>query len=331
MSTILVSGVGGGVGQSILKSLQGSSHEVIAADSFPLAAGIYAASKSYLVPLPSDPNYIDALLEICRSERVCILFPGLDEELPVLSAARERFKKIGVTAVVSDPEVVAMCDDKLATARLLSANGFSAPRTCLLAEDVLSILSFPMVLKPRCGGCRSKGVFVVESVQELRQRLSQLEPSRYVAQEWIDGDEYTCGTVNFSGECLGVILLRRILRNGDTYKAFVVKDPQLTEFVKNVMQVLRPFGPCNAQLRVRDSIPYIFEFNARCSGTTACRSLAGFNEPLMIANYLLLGQQPVFDIREISILRYWKELVVEPNKIFQFTKDGRIEGAGNWL
>ena len=42
MNTVLITGVGGGVGQSIIKCLQGSDLRVIGADSDPTAAGLHA-------------------------------------------------------------------------------------------------------------------------------------------------------------------------------------------------------------------------------------------------------------------------------------------------
>src|SRR5260370_36251701 len=98
MSPILVTGVGGGVGQSIIKSFQGTDYQVVAADSFPLADGLYTARKSFQIPVAWAPEYIDRLLEICRSEGVRLLFSGLDEELPFLSAARDLFRQAGITA-----------------------------------------------------------------------------------------------------------------------------------------------------------------------------------------------------------------------------------------
>jgi carbamoyl-phosphate synthase large subunit len=77
--------------------------------------------------------------------------------------------------------------------------------------------------------------------------------------------------------------------------------------------------------------PCIFEVNPRCSGTTYCRALAGFNEPLMIADFLLRQKTPVFSIREISIFRYWKELVVENARLETLTSRGILDGDGKQL
>ena len=74
--------------------------------------------------------------------------------------------------------------------------------------------------------------------------------------------------------------------------------------------------------------PYVFEINARCSGTTAARTLSGFNEPKMIADYLLKGIEPSYEIKEQTILRYWKELVVENDEILEMKEKGLLNKLG---
>ena len=125
--------------------------------------------------------------------------------------------------------------------------------------------------------------------------------------------------------------MRRILRNGDTYKAFIVSNENIQDYVREVAERLKPFGACNFQLKLRNGRPYIFEINARCSGTTYARSLAGFNEPLMIADFILRGKTPTYEIKNISILRYWKELVVDNSRIAVLEQTGEIVGDGGRL
>ena len=85
MHTIAITGVGGGVGQSILKSLDNSGYNIVALDGEALAAGLYTAPKSYIIPYSGKPDFIPALLQICEKEKVSLLFPGLDAELMPLS------------------------------------------------------------------------------------------------------------------------------------------------------------------------------------------------------------------------------------------------------
>ena len=328
--SILVTGAGGGAGLSILKSLQDTEHRVIAADGEVLATGLYTTGKGYVVPYATSPAFIERLLEICEIERVRLLFSGLDAELPVLARHRKVFDEHGVTLVVSDERVVQICDDKLATSEFLAGQGLPFPKTCMLSDLAGDALAFPLVIKPRVGGARSKGVQMVKTSAELRRVRDELDGAMFVAQELIDGPEYTCGTITLDGYCRGAIVVRRILRDGDTYKAFVERDAALEAFVTEVANRLQPFGPCNFQLRMRQGVPYIFEFNGRCSGTTYCRALAGFNEARMIADFLLNGTQPRFDVRQITVLRYWKELVVENESVAACEASGEVSiRAGN--
>ncbi len=322
---VAVTAVGGVIGQSIIKALQNTEYSVIGINSEVLGAGLYATKKSYIGKNAEDPQFIDRLIEICSDANCEIVFSGLDAELIHLSMNKNRLEKNGVFPVVSNPEVVELCDDKLKTIEFLKSNHFPAPETFSLRNYSFE-LDFPIILKPRTGGQASQGLFLAKNLKDFETFVGSVDLDNYVVQEFIEGDEYTCGTVSFGNQSVGTILMKRELRFGNTYKAFVVQDEKLANFVKNVVDVLKPFGPCNVQLRLRQGSPYIFEFNARCSGTTAMRALAGFNEPKMICDYVSKGiQNPLFKIKEVAILRYWKEVVVDYTKIRKMATDGYIE------
>jgi carbamoyl-phosphate synthase large subunit len=186
--------------------------------------------------------------------------------------------------------------------------------------------AYPYILKRRIGGARSNVVYLImdeEGIAGLLARGASLKD--FIAQEYIEGDEYTCGSINFDGKCQGAIVMRRILRDGDTYKCFSVRNTGLEEHVMEIMDAIKPFGACNVQLRIGNGVPYVFEINARCSGTTAARALCGFNEPKMIADFLLQGKRPDYTIKEQTILRYWKELVVENTTVSNLQQDHMLK------
>ena len=321
MHNIAVTGIGGGVGQSILKSLYEMDYNVVGLDGEALAAGLYAVPKSYLIPYSNKPNYISSLLEICQKEKISLLFPGLDAELMPLSLHRDAFKSIGTTIVVSSPEVISISDDKQQTFDSLNPLGIHVPFTNILRGDETP--TFPVIIKQKVGGARSKNVFIAKNIEDWSVILEQIggNIANFIVQEYIEGDEYTCGSINLDGKCKGIIVMRRILRDGDTYKCFSVKNAVIENTVRTIVEAIKPFGACNVQLRMRDGIPYVFEINARCSGTTASRTLCGFNEPKMIADFLLKGIEPTFEIKEKTILRYWKELVVDNENVEQLRGD----------
>jgi carbamoyl-phosphate synthase large subunit len=314
---IAVSGAGGGVGQSVIKSLYQSGYDIVGLDGEVLAPGLYAVPQSFIIPYANSPEYIPVVTEICRREKIALLFPGLDAELKPLSLNRKAFEEIGTTAVVSEPGVIDISDDKLLTYQKLTAFGIHVPVTEELDGFSPEESLFPLIIKQKVGGARSKNVFVVKTRQQYEQIIEKpgLLKKDYIVQQYIEGDEYTCGSVNLEGECKGVIVMRRILRDGDTHKCFSVKNTLIEETVRRITNTIKPFGACNIQLRLQNGIPYVFEINARCSGTTAARTLSGFNEPKMIADFLLKGIQPSYEIKEQTILRYWQELVVDNNTV----------------
>jgi carbamoyl-phosphate synthase large subunit len=330
-ATVLLTGVGGIVGQGMLKSLAKTAHRLIGVDSSELAAGLYATERGYLVPPVQDPAYADTLLGLCVREGVKYVFSGLDMELPILARVAPRFRERGVTIVISSPEVVDLSDDKLATVRFLESRGLAFPRTVDLSEGSAREFGLPVVLKPRRGGSRSQGVFVVRDERELDYRLSTIDVRNYVAQEFLDGDEFSAGSLTFEGRCMGAMVMRRTLRDGDTHKAFVFRDPAVDAYIARVAEELKPFGPCNFQFRMRRGVPYIFEINPRISGGACMRALAGFNEALMTIEYLENGTIPAWQVRPVSVFRYWKEMVVEDARIEEVRRTGGVKGLGQNL
>lgn len=319
-----ITGVGGGVGQSILKSLHDSGYNIVTLDGEYLAAGLYASKISYVIPYANKDNYIPKLLEICKKENISLLFPGMDLELMPLSKNRHLFEEIGTTVVVSRPEVITISDDKFQTYNQLIKAGITVPSTYLAENFNPEKDDFPIILKQKVGGARSKNVYVIRDRAEWESTLDKIGKniSGYIAMDYIEGDEYTCGTINLNGMCKGVIVMRRTLRDGDTHKCFTIENKIIESEVRRLVNFIKPFGACNVQLRLKDNKPYIFEINARCSGTTAARALSGFNEPKMIADFLLKGIEPTYTIKEQTILRYWKELVVDNDVIYNMDNNG---------
>lgn len=324
---IAVTGVGGGVGQNIIKSLEYSDYNIVALDADYLAAGLYLSKTAYLIPYANKDNYIPRLLQICKKENISLLFPGLDPELMPLSLNKHLFDKIGTKVVVSRPEVVTLSDDIHLAFEHLMKFGINVPITFLAKKFKPNKESYPFILRQRVGGSRAKNKYLIGNDIEWDKALKKVGSniSNYIIMEYIEGDEYTCGTINLNGACKGVIIMRRILRGGETYKCFTIKNEAIEEEVKKIVEVIKPFGALNVELKLKNGKPYVFEVNARCSGTTAARACSGFNEPKMIADYLLKKIKSEYSFKEQTILRYWKELVVDNNVIFELKQQQKFK------
>ena len=319
MPKVLVTGVGGGAGQSILKALREANYsDVLAIDSSPLATGLYFGYKSVVGLEALHPDYISNLLKLSIQNEVQYIFPGHDVELKVLANSAKLFLVNGIQIIISSPEVIEICDDKLATANFLAEAGFNFPFTKKFSDCEWD--GKAVILKPQTGGARSKHTYLARNEDEYQKFSLFIDPENCVVQEFIDGDEYTCGSVFFENYLAGVISMKRELRSGDTYKAFSLKSSSLNNYVGEVVQALRPFGACNVQLKLKGGNPYIFEINPRCSGTTAARALVGLNEPDIILKYLESGEMPTINYEEKTILRYWNEVVIDNKDVLPMFK-----------
>lgn len=304
MTKIMVTGAGSLLGQGVIRSIKRGGDWIIAVDPNPEnAVGCHWANVSHRVPMASEENYLEAISEAIDHERPDIVMIGSDDELPILAANREMLEaEFGTRILVSSLSVVTVANDKWLTAQWMKDVGFDPPETALYFDA--NNIAFPLVVKPRVGG-RSRGVLIANGGWEIKGGADD------VLQEYIDGHEYTAGAIYFGGE-VATIVMRRDLKDGNTYRAYVEEFPDLNAKVREWTLALKPHGPCNFQFRVdAKGEPRCFEINARFSGTTPFRALAGFNEVEMCVDYLMYGRpikQPV--IRPMTILRYWNEMAV---------------------
>lgn len=321
---VFVTGAGAVLGQGIIKSLRQSTLgcTIIAADPNPLSSGLYWVDAAYRLPFAHEPAFGERIDDLLDRERPDVLLVGTDVELAYFAEQRPRIEaQFGTHVLVSDPRVIAIADDKLETARFFASMGLHPPRSACAQdeealESVIAQVGFPLIVKPRVGA-RSVGVSVVRSRDALEQARAGREG--LVVQECVgDPDcEYTASVLVFDGEVQASIVMRRDLRDGNTYRAYTGDYPELNEKVRALGRALQPYGPANFQFRTdADGTPRVFEINARFSGTTPMRAMAGFNEVEMCIRHLLHGtpivQPPV---RSGVILRYLDEMFVAQEQI----------------
>lgn len=314
---VMVTGAGAVLGQGILRSLAASSlrPHVIALDPSPLAAGLYWGTERALIPMAKDPAYLDVLGALLGRHRPDVLLVGTDVELALLAEHRAEIESTwGVGVVVSSPRVVSIADDKWLTVQFLRANGFPAPESCLPGDEdeLIARVGFPLVVKPRVGA-RSIGMSVVHDRDALARAVAGLADP--VIQECVGTDqtEFTAGTLTFDGRCAASIVMRRDLRDGNTFRAYVDDYPELDAVVRRMAEALGAYGPANFQFRVDDGVVKVFEINGRFSGTTPFRMHAGFNEVDLVLRKVVLGEPIVQPpIEKMTILRYFTEVVVRP-------------------
>ena len=316
-----ITGVGGGVGQSIQKALSLSELplELHAIDIQPMSAGLFRSEHAHVLPPPDQPGALDVWRNMALEVGLAGIFPGSDHDIPALAIARECWEAEPFQVLISDKALVDICRDKSRTVDAMRCVGLPAPEsawdmTLEEAQDWVRKIGYPVVLKPR-DGYASRSVNVIEDDESLVYFYPRTPNP--MLQEYLgdrnDPQEFTCSVfVDSEGNPVGTFVARRELSGGATYRAEVSDWPEIDALLWQIGAHFRPRGPLNIQLRMTERGPVPFEFNIRCSGTTAIRAHFGFNEPDMMIRHFILGEslEPVAPRHGIA-LRYWNEVFID--------------------
>ena len=286
----------------------GLKGRLLAADRSRMATAFHLADEAFLVPAASEGDaYVEALLEICRSRRVDLVVPLIDWELAVLARASGAFAEAGSRMLLSSPEVVGICRDKLATHDFLTAHGFDTPK--VLAYDEALGARFPLFMKPRYGSS-------AKDVHKLPDRAS-LEfyharaAEETVTQEFVAGREHTVDVyAGLDGVPRVAVPRRRLqVRAGEVSKAVTVRHPTI---IAEAMRLVEALGECIGVLTLQcfltgDGAVKFIEINPRFGGGVPLAVRAGANFPKWLIQEHL-GDRPDIDPEAwqdgLAMLRY---------------------------
>lgn len=96
---------------------------VIGTDVNALSPAVHFCDRAYEVPLSSDPTYLETIVGLCERERISLVVPTIDEELPIFGEAVGRFAAKGVRVSVVPREDADLIDLTLACARVFRFHG----------------------------------------------------------------------------------------------------------------------------------------------------------------------------------------------------------------
>jgi len=143
--------------------------------------GLYECDVGYRLPLAGEPSYGEVLQRICLKERVDLLIPGSDPELPMLAEIAPSLEAQGCRVLIGSALSVHLCQDKKAFHDRFAQLGLPLVPTMLLSEALRDpqALAYPLILKPRCGA-GSVGVRVIGDPSDWQG---------FVRRETTSGDE----------------------------------------------------------------------------------------------------------------------------------------------
>lgn len=290
------------------KEVVGEQGKVCVANSSPLSPAFMAADQSVVTPLIYEDAYIPFLLEYCRQEEIGVLISLFDIDLPVLSAHKAEFAAQGVVVVVSDPDVIDVCNDKLLMSIFLKERRFATPDCYLSVEEALEAieaggLSYPVMIKPRWG-MGSLSIYQAETEEELKvfyeksRREIGCSYLKYesgadaghavLIQQMVIGPEYGLDIINDLDKryCNTIVKEKLAMRSGETDCAVVVDLPQLRDIGERVAKELGHIGNLDMDIILSGGDAYIIDMNARFGGGYPYSHMAGANVPRAIRSWV---------------------------------------------
>lgn len=283
--TVLVTGIGGNVGQGILRNISSLDLpiKIIGCDIATFTPGNHLCDKTYKVSYSYQENYISEINEIVENEKVDLIIPSTDYEVYYLAFNKSKIKTEIVTC---DFDLAKLFLDKYLTYHYFLANGIPFAKSWLPKEYDFS--QKEIIAKPR-EGRGSRGLLINPI------NVADLEDD-YMIQPLHKGIEITTAIyVNKQGKLHGIFSMERKLENGTTSQT-IVNDKYDSEFKKIAQQIIE-LGGVRGSINLQSIVDekgniYPFEVNGRISGTNSIRHTLGFQDVKYVIQEYLYHQEP---------------------------------------
>lgn len=265
--------------------------KVFTADMNPImAAACYVSDAFFELPKITSSEYIEKLIETCKSHSIGIIIPTIDTCLPILARNKQRFASEGIQVIVSDNDFVDLCCDKRKTFRFFEAHGIRCPKMIDVNNP-----KFPMFAKPY-DGSSSKDIHTIMTDKDLSDSIKN--NPKLMFMELLDKAEYKELTVDMyfgrDNNVKCIVPRERIeVRGGEVSKGITRKN-YLVDFLKEHFEHLPGVIGCICiQLfyRERDRNIFGIEINPRFGGGYPLSFHAGANFPLFILKEYLRKEE----------------------------------------
>jgi carbamoyl-phosphate synthase large subunit len=313
----------------------------------------YLGVKYYCVPMANKKEeYIEAILSICKQEKVDVILPLTIEETLVILSEKAKFIKNGIKIANSNSiESIEICADKWETINFLKQQKIEVPKTLPVFSvddiaDKITQFEYPdkhVVIKPRITH-GSRGFKIITANKEVLSLIDELKPSDYhfitleylkeilkeknlnsVLMEYLEGDDYSVYSFCINGEPLIILPMKRSgLIPGMSLGGVLEKNDEVIKYVKNILRSFGFSGSINIQLKNTPHGPLLYEINSRISATMTITLGAGLNFPLYDT---LLAQEKTSEIRNLissvtipwglKLHRIHREIYQDRNKFFE--------------
>jgi carbamoyl-phosphate synthase large subunit len=315
---ILVTAVGGDLGQSVINALKLSSLnlEVWGADLNADGIGfVFTNGFCELPPAKDSKKYLNAIERYCKTKKIDAVIPCSEIEMRTLCKNRPNLELRGGAKIISQNlRTLQVFGDKLYCFNALEekvclakyANGDDGRQL----KRLIRRAGFPLVIKSRISS-GSRFLYVAKNSNELRVFLRNVPQP--LVQEYIDDryGEFSIGVFAVRDFIQIIAFKRQLGPVGCTWYAETSQDRAVLQYARQILLASKWQGVGNFQVRKTEYGVRLLEINPRFSSLVAARAVCGFHDvEWSIRNAFRLEiNEPAAPYKRIRFQRYFSEMI----------------------
>ena len=258
--------------REVKKAIQkiGRDHLIFAGDTQEDCLAQYFVDQFWKMPRLDDLK-VEALIEYCRKNSICLIIPTRDGELPYFAEHREALKSAGIQVMISSSEIVTKTLDKLKFYEDFKALNFPVIESSLSLDSLKSEF---FVVKERFGA-GSQDIGIKLKRDEAKAHASKLKSPLF--QPFVDGKEVSVDAfVDRQGGVKGLILRTRdkVVR-GESQVTTTFRDEKLEELCRRFLSTKGFYGHLVLQIFITTDGYEFIECNSRFGGASSLGIAAG--------------------------------------------------------
>lgn len=284
----------------------------------------YLVDCFYCVPAATADNYVDIVLDICKKEKIDIYFPNISAEVTAVTRRKNEFSQIGTIISASNPEAVAIGNNKLKLYEFLKSKGISVPKyygvhSLKDFEKGCEYLGYPKtaVCLKIVDGSGSRGVRIVDANRNRYQIFVHEKPNSFFVSyedmvsilkeaddfhemlllEYLPGNEYTvdlladCGKVKYMVGRENLVSLMSIAQEAE-----VKEDLEAYKMSETIVRALGLDGNIGFDfMRNKEGKAILTDLNPRITATVSVIAAAGVNLPYLRVKQLMGEELPAIE------------------------------------
>lgn len=342
-------------GINTVLSLKNRVNKIVGVDVDKNNAAVYYVDRFYTVPFAKNSRYIDIILEICKKEKISIIFPLTTEELLVLLKNINKLNDFGIKiAGETNLDVVKICNDKWLTNQYLKKNNCNVP-LAFSPKNINELIKYAkgmnypkkdIVFKPRIThGSRGfrilsenyNKIFILlnkkptDNIYLTLKEITNLFKGnkkfpKIILMEYLKGKDYSVYLFCNKGKILfNVVMQRTGLIPGMSTGGVVKNDTEIKLYLEKIAKIFNFNGIINIQLiKTFNNGPMLYEINTRISATTVITMALGINYPFLSVLQAFGYKNEINNMlanfkikKEIKLFRIHKEIFNYNNIFFE--------------